>query len=384
MKHNSKVSFTLQIKLIIIINGTNTIITQDASTLDSTLKDGGNATLFDDTTFNASETKANSGYGATGLVVDGGVFDGNGNTLKVNKANGTWDCAVNMKAGTIKNMTVNGAFRGIFMGGANGDVYIDNVVIDKVCYTFNSDNGNKDYGVYVSNSTLNGWTSYSDVHKEVVFTNCTFGKGTGGYQYAFCRPYNASVFENCVFAEGFEFDTSKTSDLVFINCYYGETLITKENAATLGTNGTIFFYNGLNGITIDGYTMNDKAIVGDSAGTSYEGELFEEGLLTDALIAQNAVLIGKANITIKRTYQTVALENVTADVEGNLIVAETDNTIVLQDCNITLDEGEKLIVAINGASIGQVMMHNVYVNGELLTQETAAQYLEGVNWYEVW
>lgn len=227
----------------------------DVENLNDALEDNGDLTgdaiLTADMTVSADDTESKSGYGATGITVNGGTLDGAGKTLTVNDANGTWDSAINAEAGTIKNVTVNGTFRGIFMGGATGDVYIDNVVIDKVCYTFNSDAGSKDYGVYISNSTLNGWTSFSDVHKEVVFTNCNFGKGTGDYKYAFCRPYNApTVFENCVFAEGFEFDTPKSSDITFINCYYGETLITAENAATLGYGDTTFFYNGVNGITI--------------------------------------------------------------------------------------------------------------------------------------
>jgi len=198
----------------------------------------------------ASETTANSGYGATGVSVkNGSVFDGNGNTITVNDANGTWDCAINPQNGTVKNLTVNGAFRGIFMGSADGDVFIDNVVIDNVCYTFNSDGGNKNYGVYISNSTLNGWTSFSDVHKEVIFTNCKFGKGSGGYSYAFCRPYNACVFENCEFAEGYEFDTSKQTSIVFKNCTYGGVKITAENAATLALGETTFFYNGVGSVS---------------------------------------------------------------------------------------------------------------------------------------
>ena len=84
--------------------------------------------------------------------------------------------------------------------------------------------------------------------KEVVFTDCTFGEGNG---YAFCRPYNVSVFENCVFEEGFEFDTTSASSIVFKNCYYGDTLITAENAATLGNGDTTFFYNGLGNATIE-------------------------------------------------------------------------------------------------------------------------------------
>lgn len=230
-----------------------------ASDVSDALAEGGSVSLGSDVIYSAKNTSANNGYGTTALTVTkGAVLDGNGNTLTVTDANATWDSAIDADAGTIKNLTVNGSFRGIFMGGASGDVYIDNVTLDKVCYTFNSDGGSKNYGVYISNSTLNGWTSYSNVHKEVVFTNCNFGKGTGGYQYAYCRPYNASVFENCTFAEGFEFDASRTSDIVFKNCYYGDTLITVENAATLCKDET-FFFNGLKGITIDGTEMTSAS-----------------------------------------------------------------------------------------------------------------------------
>ena len=234
----------------ILNNGAQTEIveTNDVATLDSALSSGANVSMTEDMTVSASATTANSSYGATGVVVNGGTFNGNGKTLQVTDANGTWDCAVNAKSGVIQNVTIKGAMRGIFMGDATGDVFINNVVVEDVIYTFNSDGGNKDYGVYISNSTLNGWTSFSNVHKEVVFTDCTFGEGSG---HAFCRPYNASVFENCVFEEGFRFDTSQTSQIVFKNCYYGDTLITAENAASLCKGETVFFFNGLNGITIE-------------------------------------------------------------------------------------------------------------------------------------
>ena len=247
--------------VVISSDGKKTWTTSETTSLEGidTMTDaagsGDTIVLSADVSGSAGDTTANSGYGATGITVTrGATLDGNGNTLTVTDANGTWDCAVNPKSGTVKDLTINGAFRGIFMGSASGDVYIDNVVIDKVCYTFNSDGGDKNYGVYISDSTLNGWTSFSDVHKEVIFTNCKFGKGTGSYNYAFCRPYNACTFNNCVFEEGFKFDTSKTSDITFENCYYGETLITAENAeslkVTVDGDDVVFFYNGLNGITI--------------------------------------------------------------------------------------------------------------------------------------
>ena len=203
--------------------------TDDGTKIDTNFDE--NVTLFGDITVSASETNANSGYGATGVTVtDGAVLDGQGNVLTVSDANGTWDCVVAAKGGTIKNLTVAGAMRGIFMPGANGDVYIDNVIFKDVIYTFNSDAGNKNYGVYISNSTLNGWTSHSDVHKEVVYTNCNFGEGSG---YAYCRPYGPTSFVGCAFEAGFEIDAR--GKITFENCSLGGVALTAENLATLVT-----------------------------------------------------------------------------------------------------------------------------------------------------
>ena len=176
------------------------------------------------------------GYNLAGIVVSGQTVDGAGHTLTVTGANSTWDCAIYTNGGTIKNLTVSGAFRGIFTAGASEDIIIDNVVIDNVCYTFNSDGGSKDYSVIISNSTLNGWTSYSDVHKQVSFINCKFGKGTGGYQYAFCRPYNSTDFTNCDFSEDFEVDVTPMadpSDVAFTDCIVGGEPLTQESLTAL-------------------------------------------------------------------------------------------------------------------------------------------------------
>ena len=211
------------------------------------LEKGENVSLASDLTFSADETP-NTGYGKAGLNVNGSVLNGNDHTITANDAWGTWDCTISATAGTIKNVTVAGAMRGIFMPGASDDVYIDNVTFSNVIYTFNSDAGNKNYGVYISNSTLNGWTSFSDCHKEVVFTNCSFGEGNG---YAFCRPYNACVFENCEFSTDMEFDTTKQANIVFKNCTYGGVKITAENAASLKTGDVTFFYNGVGSVTFE-------------------------------------------------------------------------------------------------------------------------------------
>ena len=200
------------------------------------IEDARDITVGEDVTFteNIEGDAVEGGYSKSGIKHSGGVLDGGNNELIVDGANATWDCAIYTIGGTIKNFEkVGGAFRGIFTAGQSSDIYIDNVTIDDVCYTFNSDDGNKQYGVYISNSTLNGWTSYSDVHKEVVFTNCKFGKGTGGYKYEFCRPYCVTTFENCDFAEGYEMEP--IAIVTFKNCTYNGIHITKDNYTTLVT-----------------------------------------------------------------------------------------------------------------------------------------------------
>ena len=207
-------------------------------------EDNANIIMMNDITATATQE---TGYGKAGIVVGkGDVLNGNGHKLTINGANDTWDCAVAIMGGTVKNLTIAGAMRGAFMPGANGDVVIDNCKIDNVCYTFNSDAGSKDYTVTVKNTVLNGWTSFSDVHKSVTFDNCTFGKGTGGYQYEFCRPYQATTFNGCDFEKGYKLDTSIPADnsLVFTECKYDGEPISAEN-------GIEMFYNKGN-IIIDG------------------------------------------------------------------------------------------------------------------------------------
>lgn len=61
--------------------------------------------------------------------------------------------------------------------------------------------------------------------------------------------YNACVFENCEFAEGYEFDTTQQTSIVFKNCTYGGVKITAENAETLASGGTKFFCNGAGSVS---------------------------------------------------------------------------------------------------------------------------------------
>lgn len=191
------------------------VVAGNEKALQWALDNGKNVLLNNDISFKASRS---NGYGATGIVVDNQTIDGNGYTLSITGANGTWDSAIFIKSGIVKNITVADGFRGIFTSdSANGDIVIDNVIFKNVVYTFNSDGtpGVREGSVKISNSKMNGWTSFSDTHVIVVFENCTFAEGSG---YAYCRPYNKVEFNNCTFEEGFTFDKSQTSEITFNNC----------------------------------------------------------------------------------------------------------------------------------------------------------------------
>ena len=268
-----------------------------------------NTTLFGDITLSADATTADSGYGATGVQVkNGAVLDGQGHTLTVNKAWTTWDCIVNTNGGTIKNLTVNGAMRGIFMGGATADVYIDNVIFKNVIYTFNSDGGTKDYGVYLSNCTINGWTSHSNVHKEVVYTNCSFGSGNG---YKFCRPYGPTSFIGCDFCEGYEIEPVDGAIVTFQNCTLNGVELTDENMADLviaNLSKVVLVDGGNVGAFATNDTEVEAALDNESINTIYLQEgVFSIEAYTNFPAKESLTIVGTEGTKVKFKNQQVRM-----------------------------------------------------------------------------
>lgn len=170
-------------------------------------------------------------YGKTGLnVTKGQTIDGNGYTLDVAGAGGTWDSGINTTGGVIKNLTVTGSFRGIFVNHNSTHserVILENVTIDGTTYTISCDQG-KDQGLTATNSTFKGWTSYAATLGDAEFNNCYFGEGNG---YSYCRPFARTTFTNCEFEAGFTLDPRAA--VVLENCTLGGELITAENLADL-------------------------------------------------------------------------------------------------------------------------------------------------------
>ena len=194
------------------INGCTPVSTADE--LVATLAAGEGVYLLNDITIAATK----GGYDKAGILQNKAqTIDGGGHTLTVTGAVRDWNCGIYTNGGTIRNLIVKDAWRGIFTAGQSSDLHIDNVEFKNVIYTFNSDGKMpaNPFGVYVSNSKVNGWTSHSNMHTEVVYANCSFGEGSG---YKYCRPYGKTAFVNCTFCAGYNVDKSMTNDITFTGC----------------------------------------------------------------------------------------------------------------------------------------------------------------------
>ena len=160
-------------------------------------------------------------YGKTGInVKNGQTIDGNGYTLNIQGAGGTWDSGINTTGGLIKNLTVTGSFRGIFINHTSTHsekVVLENVTITGTVYTISCDQGLYQ-GIEATNCTFNGWTSFAKTAGEAKFVNCTFGEGSG---YKYCRPYSNTEFVGCTFCPGYAVDTTQAT-VTFTDCTWEE------------------------------------------------------------------------------------------------------------------------------------------------------------------
>ena len=182
---------------------------------------------------NIDPASMSNAYGTTGInVKNGQTIDGGGYVLDIAGAGGTWDSGISTTGGIIRDITVTGAFRGIFVNHNSTHsekVILENVTIDGTTYTISCDQGTSN-GLEAINSTFNGWTSYAGTLGEARFVSCSFGEGNG---YAFCRPYAPTEFVNCDFEAGYTIDPRAA--VTFENCTYNGAPITADNVADLVT-----------------------------------------------------------------------------------------------------------------------------------------------------
>lgn len=206
-------------------------VAEDADSLVDTLEKGNDVLFTNDIQINPANMS--NAYGTTGInVKNGQTIDGNGNTLDIKGAGGTWDSGINTTGGLIKNLTVTGSFRGIFINHNSThseQVVLENVTIAGTVYTISCDQG-MNQTLKATNSTFMGWTSYAATLGSAEFVDCYFGEGSG---YAYCRPYAPTTFVGCEFEEGFEIDAR--AKVTFENCTINGQPLTAENLATLVT-----------------------------------------------------------------------------------------------------------------------------------------------------
>ncbi len=213
---------------VYMVTNENTDVVTNVDTLLGALTSGKDVVMTEDVKID--QAAQSNAYGATGINVQNGqVIDGQGNTLSVNGAGGTWDSGICVGNGTVKNITVTGSFRGIFIKNNTEKVILENVITDGTVYTISCDQGGKG-GLEATNCTFKGWTSFAGTIGNVKFVGCTFGAGSG---YNFSRPYAPTEYVGCNFEAGHQIDARAA--VTFENCTINGEPLTADNLATLVT-----------------------------------------------------------------------------------------------------------------------------------------------------
>ena len=193
------------------------VLVKTADELIAALEQGMNVHFLND--IKIEPAKMSNAYGATGINVKyGQTINGAGHTLNIQGAGGTWDSGINTTGGVIKNLTVTGSFRGIFINHTSDHsekVVLENVTIggNGTVYTISCDQGLYQ-GIEATNCTFNGWTSFAKTAGEAKFVNCSFGEGSG---YKYCRPYSDTEFVNCTFCPGYQVDETRAT-VTYTDC----------------------------------------------------------------------------------------------------------------------------------------------------------------------
>lgn len=202
-----------------VINANGEYLVDDANGLVSALEQGKDVILTAD--IKIDPANMSNAYGKTGInVKNGQTIDGAGHTLNIAGAGGTWDSGINTTGGLIKNLTVTGSFRGIFINHNSTHsekVVLENVTITGTVYTLSCDQG-MNQGIEATNCTFNGWTSFAKTAGEAKFVNCSFGEGNG---YKYCRPYADTEFVKCTFCPGYTVDDTQAT-VTFTDCTWEE------------------------------------------------------------------------------------------------------------------------------------------------------------------
>ena len=222
----------------------------------------------DNTTLNVNNDNiAKDNVTLKDMTINGSGSEGTAGTLNINGNNttienidykGDGNIAIAVSTGgsnsgtTFRGTKITNAFRGIQFWSLSGDSVIDNCVLDVAGYTFNIDAAVAGSTLTITNSTLNGWTSYTSGIAQVTFDSCKLGLNA----YSYLRPYSETMLVNCEFtSDGYQLNAGGTDayTITLTNCTKNGTLITADNVKTLlldtdgwNSNATLI----VNGVTV--------------------------------------------------------------------------------------------------------------------------------------
>ncbi len=170
-----------------------------------------------------------------GYKMDGGILDGNGHELDI-ECYGD-DYGIMTSGGTIKNLTIDNGTRAVMIMYVEDDVILDNVCLggEGVLYPINTGevgDASQTAKLIVSNSTLAGWTSYSNI-SSASFTNVEFKQGTyyNNIYGRVLKPYVNTTLTNCSFIAHMNLDLSGLTNghkIVIENCTVNGQLIAAD------------------------------------------------------------------------------------------------------------------------------------------------------------
>ena len=266
-------------------------------------------------------------------------------------------------------------------------------------------------GVY-NNCMINGVIALYD---DAEFNGCTFNVSGDIYNVWTWGAPNAT-FNNCTFNSDGKalllYGTANTK-LTVNDCTFNDKggLTDKKAAIEIGNDYGKTYTLIVNNTVVNGYEINDKGVntgttlFGDKNSMLAKGTLtvivdgyqlvfseqtnktpapLEEDFLfpagTNAVMYKDVVLTGDAQI-VHTENAVLGLSNVKAELDHDVIVRKSGGAICIENSDFTLTNGAKLISVGEGGDAYQVFLINVTVNGVLLTQENAGQYLEGISWF---
>ena len=153
------------------------------------------------------------------VVMNGGVLDGNNNTITYTGGRNTSDGSVGVvttNGGIVRNLKIEGGENGraLYMTKLSADLNVSGCTFGGA-YAFNLSSAEKtEYAITFSNTVFKSWTSYANAMKHAYFTGCTF-EGT-------LKPYGDTTLTDCTFKEE-TLDLSSLENgekVTLINCTY--------------------------------------------------------------------------------------------------------------------------------------------------------------------